>query len=124
MDESDDEDEVMVMGVTIPNTIPVPGFIVAEIIDKYDTNPAVLLLRTANAIKHRARIDGDPAQAKIRADLASYVVRWLFGLTALKLKLQEDQTRNTGVATMAAYSRRSREWSSSIHRKYLAAGQS
>jgi hypothetical protein len=91
----DSEVEVTVVGVTIPNTVPVPGFIVAEIMDKYNTDPAVLLLRTTSAInKHRARIDGDPERTKLRADLASYAARWLFGLAALKMRHQEKNQKH------------------------------
>ena len=108
------------MEFRIPNTIPVPGFIVAEIIDTYDTDLAVLIMWTTNAIKRRARLDGDPARSQIRAELATYVVHWLFGLTVLRMKNQDESNKSSGVATKAAYPRRTWEWSSGIHKQYLA----
>ena len=121
-DESDDDsdDEVTVMGVTIPNTIPVPGFIVAVIIDSYETDPAALILLTINAIKHRLRQDGDPVRSQTRGNLAAYVIQWLFGLTVIQTRNQGDRTKYTGIATKAAYSKRPREWSSDVHKHYLA----
>ena len=69
-DESNDEEDenVTVLGVTIPIAIPVSGFTVSDIIEYYyETNdPAALILLTTNAIKCRARLDGDPTQSQIK----------------------------------------------------------
>ena len=119
-EDKNDDDEVTVFEVTIPNTIPVPDFIVAAIIDTYDTDSAVLIMRITNAIKDRARLDGDPARIQTKAELATYVVHRLFGLTALQMYNNDEGNKPNGVATKAAYSRRPREWSSNIHKEYLA----
>jgi hypothetical protein len=59
------------MGVTIPNTLPVPGFIVADIIDSYEIDHTALILLMINAIKRRSRQDGDPVRSQTRGSLAA-----------------------------------------------------
>lgn len=109
------------MGVTIPNTIPVPGFLVAEIIESYETDPAALCPLATNAIKRGVRINSDVAQSQTNRNLAAYVPQWLFGLTVLRLKIQNGTAKSTGIATnKAAYTKRSREWSSRVHEQFLA----
>jgi hypothetical protein len=78
------------MEVKIPNTVPVPGFVVAATIEYYETDPAALILLTIIAIKRRARLDADPTQSQIKGN-----PQWLFGLAVIRLSpkplTQNDQ---------------------------------
>jgi hypothetical protein len=85
------------------------------------TDPAALCLLATNAIKRKARINSDVAQSQTNGNLAAYVPQWLFGLTVLRLKIQNGTAKSNGIATNAAYTKRLRDWSSRVHKQFLVA---
>ncbi len=55
VDAEENDDEVSVVGFTMTNTVPVPGFIAVALMETYETDPLELCLSVVDAIRSLIR---------------------------------------------------------------------
>jgi hypothetical protein len=117
-DTDKNDDEVSLVGFTMTNTVPVPGFIAVALMETYKTDPLELCLLAVDAIKKRATAEADKRRASRLAEAASYVPQWLLSV-AINM-VCDPKPDYHGVATDLPYCRRSAEWTRTPHEKFLA----
>ena len=117
-DTEENDDDVSVVGFTMTNTVPVPGFIAVALMETYETDPLELCLLAVDAIKKRATAEADKRRASRLAEAASYVPQWLLSV-AINM-ICDPKPDYYGVATAPPYCRRSAEWTRTTHEKFLA----
>ncbi len=97
-DTEENDDEVSVVGFTMTNTVPVPGFIAVALMETYETDPLELCLLAVDAIKKRATAEADQRRASRLAEAASYVPQWLLSVAinmeSQRLRLTADGQPN------------------------------
>ena len=129
-DVDDDDDEIEVVdenvdpavknrgdgpvGTIVPNTLPIPAFLVAALMKAYSTDAATLCLAAIDAIKARADEAGEDPLKSQRAQQASYVVCWLWNVT------KNRTARLHGVSIGPVANPNADEWSRNCHLRFLA----
>ncbi len=116
--DEDAEGAVTVVGFTMTDTVPVPGFLAVAFMETYETNPLDLCMIAVDAIKQRAAAETDKRKAARLAEAAAYVPQWIL-CVAINMVCQPDPDYY-GVATAPPYCRRSAEWTRATHEKFLA----
>jgi hypothetical protein len=116
--DEDAEDTVTVVGFTMTDTVPVPGFLAVVFMETYETNPLELCMIAVDAIKRRAAAEPDKLKAARMAEAAAYVPQWILSV-AINMVCQPDPDYY-GVATAPPYCRRSAAWTRATHEKFLA----
>ena len=85
-DDSDVVEEVLIQTpVKIPNLLPLPGFLVAALMDVYTTDAITLCLAAINTCAGKA---GKDPSSSMLADRASYVAAWLWNISTKSTRAQ------------------------------------
>jgi hypothetical protein len=112
-------DEVIVQAsMTLPNMLPLPGFMMAALMKAYTTDPSRLCLAAIAAINARAaRAGADPGSSTL-AKGASYVAAWLWNMATNKARARR-LGQVAGVSVAHALNRHADAWARDVHVKYL-----
>lgn len=122
-DESDGVEEVLVQTpAKIPNLLPLPGFLVAALMEAYSTDATTLCLTAIAAINARAGQAGEDPSSSLLASRASYVAAWLWNLATKRTRAQ-GLGAVAGAKVEPAMNPRADAWARDIHAKYLTAQQ-
>ena len=117
-DEDDFDPEAGVgAAISLPNVLPIPGFLVAALMDAYTTDAGFLCLAAIDAIRKRAKTAGVDPASSIAAQKAAYVPIWIWNHATERAKVPPGRAK--GVGTSIAVSQRADSWASGVHRHYL-----
>jgi hypothetical protein len=117
-DDFDPEDGVGA-AISLPNVLPIPGFLVAALMDAYTTTDAgFLCLAAIDAIKKRARVAGVDPASSTAAQKAAFVPIWIWNHATERAKVPPGRAKG-GVGTSITVSQRADLWASGVHRLYL-----
>ena len=90
--------------IALPNVLPLPGFLVAALMEAYTSDAGVLCLTALDAIRKRGRADGqDPVESPV-ARKAAYVPIWTWNHATQRAAVSQGGAK--GVGTGIAVSRR------------------
>jgi hypothetical protein len=94
--------------LTAGDSIPVPGFLFADLLRVYETDPATLCIESIKSIRRRAALAGeDPL---VSAADAAYVPQWLWFVAT-----HDDQTAIPDLQIAQAFNKRADDWAGSVH---------
>jgi hypothetical protein len=114
-DDSDNNDDVIFQAsVTLPNMIPLPGFLVAALMQVYTTDPSKLCIAAISAINARATTAGVDPELSTLAQGAAYVAAsWLWNL-ATKKKARARLGQDAGVTIAHALNPHANTWARDV----------
>ena len=97
--------------------LPLPGFLVAALMDAYTKDEGILCLAVIAVIRKRASEAGvDPSDLPA-AQKAAYVPIWIWNHATERARVPPGRAK--GVGTSIAVSQRADLWASGVHKRYL-----
>jgi hypothetical protein len=104
--------------IALPNVLPLPGFLVAALMEASASDGAgVLCLTAIDAIGKRVRADGQDPVESPAAQKSAYVPIWIRNHATQRAAVSQGSAK--GVGSGIAVSRRADRWASSVQRRYL-----
>jgi hypothetical protein len=98
------------VATALPNILPLPGFLVAALMEAYTTDADILCLVAIDAIKKREMAAGaDPADSTV-AQKTAYVPLWIWNFAT-------KQAMGPSIAPVSQ--RADLVWASGVHRRYF-----
>ncbi len=114
---SKDAEEGVGAAIPLPNVLPLPGFLVAALMDAYTTDAGILCLAAIAAIRKRTSEAGvDPSDLPA-AQKAAYVQIWIWNHATERARVPPGCAK--GVGTSIAVSQRADLRASGVHKRYL-----
>ena len=107
------------VATALPNILPLPGFLVAALMEAYTTDADILCLVAIDAIKKREMAAGaDPADITV-AQKAAYVPLWIWNHATKQATALPRRTKGVGTSIAPVSQRADLVWASGVHRRYL-----
>jgi hypothetical protein len=115
--DNSDPEEGVGAAISLPNVLPIPGFLVAALMDADMTDAGILCLAAIDAIRKRTREAGVDPASSTAAQKAAYLPIWIWNHATVRAKVPPGHAK--GVGTSIAVSQRADLWTSGVHRHYV-----